>query len=80
MPMFEYHCEQCQTAFEQLVPFQQADDVACPSCQQPHVHRKFSRVAFHVQGGGTSSSADWSSENDTCSTGSCCAGGSCNLI
>lgn len=45
MPLYEYECPECGTEFEQLVPFQQADDAVCPTCQRPRVKRKIARIA-----------------------------------
>ncbi|MEP6963684.1 MAG: zinc ribbon domain-containing protein, partial [Acidobacteriota bacterium] len=59
MPIFEYTCEDCGTAFEKLLrsaangassngaAFQ---EVACPSCGEHHVKREFSTFAARSNG------------------------------
>ncbi len=36
MPLYEYHCPDCDLKFEQIRPVSQADGEApCPRCQKP---------------------------------------------
>jgi putative FmdB family regulatory protein len=50
MPIFEYTCEDCGTAFEKLVRRAGQDAVACPSCGQDHVKQELSTFAAHGAG------------------------------
>jgi len=79
MPMYEYHCEACQSDFEELVQPSQTDTFSpvCPECESSQVAKKFSAIAKpHHQN--KQSAAD-------CATGNCglpdppCAGGMCGL-
>jgi putative FmdB family regulatory protein len=45
MPLYEYHCPQCGEHFEKLVPMSKSDEVECPRCHYPGVHRQISLVA-----------------------------------
>ena len=51
MPIFEFTCEDCGTAFEKLVRRSSEDDVACPSCGQAHVKQEMSTFAARATGG-----------------------------
>jgi putative FmdB family regulatory protein len=45
MPIYEYHCPECDAKFEELRPLSQADQpVECPQCHQP-ARRKMSTFA-----------------------------------
>ena len=51
MPIYEYHCNDCDKDFELLVMrHAEADKQVCPNCQSHSVQRKMS--AFAAQGGG----------------------------
>ena len=49
MPLFEYVCDDCKTAFEKIVPTHQTT-VACVKCGSPRVEKQLS--VFAVAGGG----------------------------
>ena len=50
MPLYEFVCDQCDTGFELLVGFSQADQPqVCPTCSGRQTHRKVSTFAM---GGG----------------------------
>ena len=50
MPLYEFVCDECETGFELLVGFSQADQPqTCPTCGGLHTHRKVSTFAM---GGG----------------------------
>jgi putative FmdB family regulatory protein len=69
MPIYEYHCQDCQAQFELLRSFKDADaEVTCTECQGKNVRRKLS--LFNAA---TSSSAI--TNGGGCSG---CAGGSCS--
>lgn len=53
MPLYEFHCNDCQDQFEELVRSSSAvDEVKCPTCGSQHVRRKVSMFASKVVGGG----------------------------
>jgi len=71
MPIYEYHCPDCDATFEQRRRFGQADDpLSCPQCESPRPNRLLSRFMISVGRGNGSASAG---------TGKCsgCARGSC---
>ncbi|HMP02373.1 MAG TPA: zinc ribbon domain-containing protein [Gemmatales bacterium] len=46
MPLYEFDCEHCGQVFEALVfPGEDAEQVACPKCQEGHVRRRLSTPA-----------------------------------
>jgi putative FmdB family regulatory protein len=63
MPLFKYHCENCQEEFEDLVSFSESNNVECPHCGSKNTQKKVS--AFATLGGSTTSA----------SVGSCGSGG-----
>jgi|RhiMetdeSRZDD1v2_1073273.scaffolds.fasta_scaffold55283_4 putative FmdB family regulatory protein len=64
MPIYEYHCLECNSVFEKLVSLH-TDSMNCESCQSPRVEKLFS--SFAVQASGSPSS--FSSASGPC--GSC---------
>jgi putative FmdB family regulatory protein len=55
MPLYEYHCDDCQQDFEKIVSFSQADQMPpCPACHGQDTHKKISRVAAFSSGGANS--------------------------
>lgn len=68
MPIFEFECQTCGDAFEELVRSSEAiPTVVCPECGGGQVRKKVSKIAAKVSGlGGFSLNAGASS----CSTGS----------
>ncbi len=54
MPLYEYHCLDCNAEFEAITSFANADKVACESCGSQHVERVASAFACSMQGGGGS--------------------------
>jgi len=76
MPIFEYTCEDCGTAFEKLVrnaaSGASSNGVACPSCGEHHVKREFS--TFSARANGPSQSAQ---EMPSCPSGMCGNPGMC---
>jgi putative FmdB family regulatory protein len=58
MPIYEYSCRRCQTAFERIIVNRMdAGEVSCPSCQSREVDRIMSRTAAMRGGGGGGQSA-----------------------
>lgn len=56
MPIYEYKCDECGTAYEQLRRMSDADrDLECPSCHSDQIRRLLSSFAAH----GSSSSSDF---------------------
>jgi putative FmdB family regulatory protein len=43
MPLYEYTCQECDHSFEALV--QSGEQVECPECESPKVHRLLSLPA-----------------------------------
>ena len=53
MPMYEYHCEDCDATFEQLRKMSDADkELECPYCKSIHVVRQISVFATGGCGSG----------------------------
>jgi putative FmdB family regulatory protein len=68
MPIYEYHCGQCDNEFEKLV-FNSSEKIICPQCKSKKVTRMMSAFAFSVGGKFKSTS------NSSCSS---CASTSCS--
>lgn len=65
MPIYEFTCDSCGEAFEQLVWSRtEINDVVCPRCESRNVRRRMS--AFAAMGQGRSSSA---TGDAACATG-----------
>lgn len=43
MPIYDFHCPQCDTVVELLVRF--SDTPACPSCGHPQIERRIGLTA-----------------------------------
>jgi putative FmdB family regulatory protein len=63
MPLYEYHCDHCQTEFDDLVRIGTPDeDIECPSCGRREARRLLSVFSSRASGGaGTSPSGNASS-------------------
>ncbi|HNZ00826.1 MAG TPA: zinc ribbon domain-containing protein [Anaerolineaceae bacterium] len=62
MPLYEYHCEECDHVFEKMMPFSQADSSPeCPHCHHDITRRKISTFATRIASTGASSSSSGSS-------------------
>jgi len=75
MPIYEYHCQDCQAEFELLRSFKDADaEVTCTGCQGKNVQRKLS--LFNA----TSSNGALAGSGAHAGSGGCgsCTGGSCS--
>ncbi len=55
MPLFEYHCADCDEEFEELVSFSQSNDMECPKCGSKNTQKLVSTFAT-MGGSGRSSS------------------------
>jgi len=51
MPLFEYHCSDCQNDFELLV--RESTVLACPSCQGTRLEKQLSAFAVNTKGAST---------------------------
>jgi putative FmdB family regulatory protein len=58
MPMYEYRCEECGSAYEQLRKMSEADtNLECPYCKSKKIERLLSTCSFGAPstgGGGDS--------------------------
>ncbi len=72
MPIFEYTCEDCGTAFEKLVRASSENGVACPSCGQDHVKKEWSTFAARAQ-----SDSPAAASMPSCPGGMCQSPGMC---
>ncbi len=62
MPLYEFQCSECDSAFEELVRSATAvAEVKCPSCGSNEVRRKVSTFASKISGGGSKAAAAASS-------------------
>ena len=52
MPIYEYSCHACRTAFEELRRIDDRSRPACPSCGGRRTRRLVSRSSFQLKGGG----------------------------
>jgi len=58
MPIYEYHCSNCNKEFEKLMGFSDPNinSPECPECQSNNTNRRLSKVAsFSSRGSGFSS-------------------------
>ena len=68
MPLYEYVCINCGTAFEQFVRSASAQEaVACPKCASALVNKQFS--TFGTKGAGGFSGSSSAAGDASCSTG-----------
>ena len=51
MPLYEYHCENCQKLIEMLQKFSDPPLATCPDCGKP-VTKIVSRTSFQLKGTG----------------------------
>jgi putative FmdB family regulatory protein len=69
MPIYEYHCQDCQADFEMMRSMQDADAATvCTHCQGTNIKRKLS--LFNATSSGRALTG-----NNSCSS---CSGGSCS--
>jgi putative FmdB family regulatory protein len=52
MPLYEFECEACQTRFERIQKFTDANPESCPTCGKGPVRRLFSSPAIQFKGSG----------------------------
>jgi putative FmdB family regulatory protein len=70
MPIYEYHCNDCDSSFEMLVGKGESS-VACPTCQGINLKREMSLFAA----GRDSGAAALKGGPSNGSPGGCCGGG-----
>jgi len=78
MPLYEYQCASCGSAFEQLRRMQDADqDLECPRCASREVKRQLSTFAAHTAGpsSGAGDLAPCGQPASACGSGRCPGGG-----
>ncbi len=73
MPIYEYHCEDCDSSFETLVQPGHYDEAQCPSCMGVNIVREMS--VFASRGGGSESQPNGAGAAMV--RGGGCCGGSC---
>jgi len=72
MPIYEFHCEKCQTDFEQLFRTMEANpDARCPECGGKRVHRKLSLFGMSSSSRGEPGRSSGRSGCSSCSARSC---------
>jgi putative FmdB family regulatory protein len=69
MPIYEYHCSQCGTTFEQLVLAKNGDPAACTKCGSAAVERKFSTFAAQTSNGSAREAASFDGGSCACGAG-----------
>lgn len=76
MPIYEYHCNDCDRDFEELV-FSEGQEVKCPFCSSEKTEKLMSACKFKTGGGGSDPfpSSSGSSSSSSCSG---CTGGNCS--
>jgi putative FmdB family regulatory protein len=73
MPIYEYHCEDCEHSFEALVRPGRVEDAACPQCHGGHLSREMSVFASARSGDGAGSGNGFTPNG--AGGGGCCGGG-----
>ncbi len=71
MPIYEFHCEQCEQDSEILVRLSDWKGTKCPHCGSPKIAKKFSTFAS----AGTGEAASGKANNGG---GHHCCGGGCH--
>lgn len=78
MPIYEYHCRDCDGQFEVLVRTATSDRrPECPDCGSAEVRRLLSLVTVRSgrpSTGATTTASDWTSSSGGCGCGSCGCG------
>jgi len=74
MPIYEFHCEDCDTSFETLVRPGHDEDAECPDCHGAHLNREMS-VFASARGVGADGATAPAASAGTMRGGGCCGGG-----
>jgi putative FmdB family regulatory protein len=72
MPIYEYHCSDCDSTFEELILAKQSEAVKCSGCGSTGVQRKFSTFAAPTSNGSPSQAQSF--EGGSCGCGARPAG------
>lgn len=65
MPLYEYHCSECEQTFEKMVRFSDSDLAPeCPNCHSRETHKQISTIAARV----TSAAGAAVSSSSSCSS------------
>jgi putative FmdB family regulatory protein len=72
MPIYEFHCQNCDSSFETLVRPGHGEDAECPSCHGAHLRREMSVFASARAGNGEPVA---NGGGETIRGGGCCGGG-----
>lgn len=82
MPIYEYHCDDCDRSFETLVRPGHSEDAQCPDCHGARISREMSVFASargNGEIGGDGAMAGGGSMMPRGGGGGCCGGGcGCN--
>jgi putative FmdB family regulatory protein len=71
MPLYEYHCDACDSEFEKRRAIKDADaPIECPECESAEVTRKVSLFIAMTR-------SDSGKASLGASGGGCCSGGAC---
>ena len=77
MPIYEYQCQDCEHALEQLQKLSDDPLTDCPSCGKSSLKKKISAAGFRLKGGGwyetdfkTGNKKNIASGSDSSSSGS----------
>jgi putative FmdB family regulatory protein len=70
MPIYEFHCIDCETSFETLVRASHDEDAECPSCHGSHLSRELSVFAS-----GRNGAESGAASAPPMRGGGCCGGG-----
>ena len=73
MPIYEYHCADCDNSFETLIRPGHDDEALCPSCSSVNISREMSVFASRGASNGLESNGGGSGMRG----GGGCCGGSC---
>ena len=76
MPIFEYLCKDCGTAFEKIVP-RYDSSVDCAHCNSGNVEKQLS--VFAVAGSSASAAEDFAASDGSCGRCGAAQPGSCAL-
>jgi putative FmdB family regulatory protein len=69
MPIYEYHCSDCGSTFEELVLAKNSEAVKCSGCGSSGVERKFSTFAAQTSNGSVSESKSFEGGSCACGAG-----------
>jgi len=79
MPIYEYHCKDCNKTFEEIVASSATSNPACPACSSRNTEKLMSRIGGinMVTGGHNACPSGGKCPGESacgCGPGGCCAG------